>query len=85
LTGACKTVFEDMFFISLCPVPSIDDTGGNARADCLPASGGSEPADGGHVSADSGRINRAISREPHRVVGGYRRDNYASAGLQARA
>jgi hypothetical protein len=46
--GVFKTVFEGIFFISLCPAPSIDGANGNKRAGCLPASGGSEPAAGGH-------------------------------------
>jgi hypothetical protein len=51
---ASKTVFDDMFFISPCPAPSIGDADGKRRADCL------SPLISGRVSARSGRINRAM-------------------------
>ena len=43
-----------MFFLFLCPAPSIGDVVGNKRADCL------SPLTGGRVSACSGPINRAM-------------------------
>ena len=43
-------VFYSLGFFPLCPAPSIDDTAGEKRADCL------TPPKGGGVSACSGRI-----------------------------
>ena len=39
-----ETALPFWFRISHCPAPSIDGVDGKERADCLPASGGSEAA-----------------------------------------
>jgi len=60
-----KMAYALGLFISLCSAPSIDGADGKKRADCLPASGGSEPADGGGVSAWSVRREDAQDKAEH--------------------
>jgi len=48
-----------MFFISLCPAPSIGDAEGNKRADCL------TPRKSGRVSACSARNGDAQEEAGH--------------------